>query len=207
MTTAKPQAKISRRLASRDPVAVVPSVAASQRCSATITRARIRGFRGIPCRTLTIGTEFLLVSILGGIPRAYAQSMGRRVLPVKGFQEATIGALIQDELMLCSSLAAFQRVAVLGLNGSGHAAAQGDGVDWSALRETLQYSNLSGEHVAFVDSGDGPLGLVIDALGGVVDEHARGIDHSLRCGFAFRCRGFLRAKQARLHGIDLHDHV
>src|SRR5216684_8462690 len=99
MTTAKPQAKISSRFASRDPVAVVPRVAASQRCSATITAARIRGFRGIPCRTLTIGTEFFARIYFRRIRGGFAQSIGRRVLPAKGLQEGPIRVLIKREFI------------------------------------------------------------------------------------------------------------
>jgi len=58
-----------------------------------------------------------------------------------------------------------------------------------------------------VDGGDGALGFMLDALGGIVDEYSRGINHGLRCGFA-PCRGcFLRAQQAGLHRVDFHDHV
>src|SRR5437762_4756730 len=83
-------------------------------------------------------------------------------------------------------LAAFQRVSVLSLHGGSNAAAQRDGIHWGALRETLQDGHLCCEHVAFVEGGDGALGFVLDALGGVIDEHARGIDHRLRRGFTLR---------------------
>src|SRR3981189_3602803 len=70
MTAAKPQAKICRRFARKDPAVVVPSVAASQRCSATMTAARIRGFRAIPCSILAFRFEFFCPKLLYGESRA-----------------------------------------------------------------------------------------------------------------------------------------
>src|SRR5713226_617967 len=94
MTAAKPQAKICRRFARKDPAVAVPSVAASQRCSATMTAARIRGFRAFLVVLSRFKLNFLLESILWGILRASAQSLGKRALPDTGRYEGIFGGVI-----------------------------------------------------------------------------------------------------------------
>jgi hypothetical protein len=76
-------------------------------------------------------------------------------------------------------LSAFEWVAVLRLDGGSDSAAQGDGVNGSALAETLEHSHLRGEHVSFVNRGDGALGFVVDAFCGIGDEDAGGVNHRL----------------------------
>jgi hypothetical protein len=85
-------------------------------------------------------------------------------------------------------LAAFEGVAVLRLDGGGYATAQRDGVNGVAFAETSQDCQLGGQHVAFVDGSEGALGFMVNAFGGIGDEHARGVDHSGRSGFAL-CLG------------------
>src|SRR5260370_720457 len=119
--------------------------------------------------------NFLLESILWGILRTSTQSLVRRAQPDTGVHEGTIGGALLFEPETRSSLAAFEGVAVLGLYRCGDAAAQRDGVHWGALREALQDGHLRGQHVAFMDGGDGALGFRLEALGGVLDEGARGI--------------------------------
>src|SRR6266481_2117310 len=75
------------------------------------------------------------------------------------------------------SSAAIEGITILRLHGCGNAAAQRDRVYCRALAETLQHGHLRRQHVAFVDGGDGALRFVIHALGGVGDEHARGVNH------------------------------
>ena len=58
-----------------------------------------------------------------------------------------------------------------------------------------------------MNGGDGAPGFTLDALGGIVDKNARGIDHGLRCGFALGRRCFLRAQQGRLHRVDFHHDI
>src|SRR5437899_5049601 len=207
MAAAKPQAKICRRFASRDPVVVVPSVAASQRCNATTTAARIRGFRSIPCRTLSgsMGANYPNL-FYGGIPRALRQSVFRRALPDTGLCRSS-RRLILARIQVLPSLASLEGVAVLRLHGGSNAAAQGNGVHGRALGETLEHGHLSGKHVAFVNGGDGAPGFTLDALSGVIYKHARGVHHGLRSGFALGRRGFLRAQQAGFYRVDFHHDI
>src|SRR5258708_8749727 len=104
--------------------------------------------------------------------------MGTRALPDTGPYPTSIEEVIQYRLQSCC-LAAFQRVAVLGLYGGGDLPAESDGVHRSALCETLQNGHLRGEHVAFVDRGDCALGFVFDTLCSVVDKTPRGVNHRL----------------------------
>src|SRR5260221_388356 len=116
MAAAKPQAKISRRFASKDPDAEVPSVAASHRCSATMTAARMRGFRGIPCRTLAFRGEVLTRIYFMRKAAGPGTNPRRRALPDTGrFRER----LYLAQSRPCLGLPAFERVAVLGLDGGG----------------------------------------------------------------------------------------
>jgi hypothetical protein len=80
---------------------------------------------------------------------------------------------------LAFRLPAFEWVAVLRLDGGCDSAAQGDGVDGSALAEALEDSHLRGEHVSFVNRGDGALGFMVEAFGGIGDEDAGGVNHRL----------------------------
>ena len=74
-------------------------------------------------------------------------------------------------------LFAFEGVAVLGLDGGGYFASEADRVDGAALAESLEYCDLRREHIALVNGGQRAARLVIDALGGIRDEHASGINH------------------------------
>ena len=76
-------------------------------------------------------------------------------------------------------LASFERIAVLGLHRSSNFAAQRDRVHRRALGKAFQDSHLCGEHVSFVDRGDGALGFVFGALRGFGDEDPRGVNHIL----------------------------
>src|SRR5579863_505721 len=82
-------------------------------------------------------------------------------------------------------LAAFERVAILRLDGSSDVSPQRDGVESRALAKTLEDCKLGGEHIAFVHRGDGALGFVFDAFHGVADEDLRGINHGFAGGLAF----------------------
>src|SRR5215472_12299303 len=84
ITAANPQAMICRRFARKDPVVEVPSVAASNRCSVTMTAAKIRGFRGIPRRTFVFRLVFLLEFILGKCLHAFAKGFFQCVLADNG---------------------------------------------------------------------------------------------------------------------------
>src|SRR5713101_7605753 len=113
ITAAKPQARICRRLARRDPAVEVPSVAASQRCNATMTAARIRGFRGMPCRGIAYRFERLARIYfrwnLAGVRTNRAQKCPGRYGNLKRVRWKRI----RFELWLCSTLSPFEGVAVL----------------------------------------------------------------------------------------------
>src|SRR5690242_16502040 len=111
ITAAKPQAKISRRLASRDPVVEVPNAAASRRCSATMTAAKIRGLRGIPARAFA-SFEFSYLHLFYGWPRGALYTRLVDVpCPIRVVNRFNRGGAIQ--FLRCGKLASFEWIAVL----------------------------------------------------------------------------------------------
>src|SRR6266436_3719573 len=151
MAAAKTQAKISRRFASKDPDAEVPSVAASHRCSATMTAARMRGFRGIPCRTLAVRGEVLTRIYFMRKAAGPGTNPRRRALPDTGrFRER----LYLAQCRPCLGVPAFERVAPMGLDGGDDTAPQRDAVHRGARGETLQRDHLTAHSIALVDGGD-----------------------------------------------------
>src|SRR5208337_2419247 len=73
--------------------------------------------------------------------------------------------------------------------------------------ETLEDGHLGDEHVAFVNGGNGTLGFVLHAFGGVRDENTSSIDHRGGGSFTFGGGSLLSTQEAGLHRINLHDHV
>jgi hypothetical protein len=69
--------------------------------------------------------NFLLESILWGIPQAFTRSLERRALPDTGLYEGTTRGLITCDFQPYQNLAAFQRVTILRLyrrSNAGHSA-------------------------------------------------------------------------------------
>src|SRR3974390_2125627 len=96
------------------------------------------------------------------------------------------------------SSATLERVAILGLYGGRNSPADRYRIDSRALTEALQHGHLRHEHVAFLYGGNGALGLMVHALGGIGNEHTGGVDDQRGGSLSFAGSSFLSAKQARL---------
>ena len=75
------------------------------------------------------------------------------------------------------------------------------------LAKRLRTAICGGEHIAFMNGGEGAAGVVLDAVGGIMNENARGIEHDAGSLFTARCGGFLRAQERRFHRVSFHDDV
>ena len=80
------------------------------------------------------------------------------------------------------------------LNGGGNATAQSDCIQSRSFAKALEDSHLSGQHIPFVNRGDGALGFVFNTFHGIADKNACSVDHDFIRGFAFGRSGFLRTE-------------
>src|SRR5258708_39896787 len=116
-----------------------------------MTAGRMRGFRGITCRSLAFRGEVLTRIYFMRKAAGPGTNPRRRALPDTGrFRER----LYLAQSRPCVGLPAFERGAVLGLDGGGDTAAHPDGAHRGAVGETLQYVHRRSQHVAFVDARD-----------------------------------------------------
>src|ERR1700674_3259515 len=97
-----------------------------------------------------------------------------------------IGVRIRGPRFQLSS-AALEWVAIACLYGHADALTHRDSIDQLALQESTQHGELRAQHISLEHRGQGPARASLNAIGGIVQKHARRVRHDRGRCRAARC--------------------